>query len=585
MLYSKKLELPLSEKNFLLLFIFGGFLMLVLFFFSFKTQVLQGYYYKEKATDNQFVVYKFSAQRGIIYDRNNQQLVYNETGFDLWNNASSTIEKENLTHEELVFFEANPNTEFSVVKKTRRSYNITPGLCHLLGYIGRVSESDLEKDASYLPSDYIGKEGIERIYESVLKEQKGEILIERTAQGKEISRQVSKEPQSGGGIVLSLDLPLQQKVAEAFIALKANGIEKGAVIALQPQTGEVLALFSSPFFDNNLFSSPISQADWQALNQDKNKPQLNRSIAGLYPTGSAIKPFVAYAGLEEGVITEKTTLYCPKQLCIPNKYTDEATCFEDWAFHGYTDVKRALAESVNPFFYMTAGGYVAPKKSSPYYDSRLPNNFVGLGAMKLGEYLSMFGFGTTTGIDLPGEVAGRVPTPQWKQDYFKTIEQQQWYLGDTYNLSIGQGYLLATPLQLITYFLPIANKGTLYQPQLLKQVLSEKGDVVGSFDPVILKQDFLNQKNLDIVREGMRQAVVNSAGSSHSLNRLPVSSAAKTGTAQIFPVKEIYDNWVVVFAPYDNPEIVLLVLLEEVEGLQPLAQRTAFTILNWYFTR
>ena len=234
---------------------------------------------------------------------------------------------------------------------------------------------------------------------------------------------------------------------------------------------------------------------------------------------------------------------------------------------------------------MIGGGYKRPSASSDFYDERLPVKIEGLGVSKIEHYLKLFGFGTSTQIDLAGEVSGRVPSPDWKKQYFKTYEDQLWYLGDTYNLSIGQGFMLSTPIQLANAFSIIANGGALYKPQVVKSILPADGSTPIVLEPEIIRENFVNAENIAVVREGMCQAVSSPAGSAYSLVGLPVKAAAKTGTAEIYPAQDIYLNWIVVFAPYDNPEIVLLVLADQVEGLHVVAQRVAYNILNWYFSQ
>ncbi|GAI34230.1 unnamed protein product, partial [marine sediment metagenome] len=256
-----------------------------------------------------------------------------------------------------------------------------------------------------------------------------------------ISREIIEYPQSGNSLILTLDFSLQEKIEEVLTKiLREVGSQGGAVVALNPRNGNVLASVSLPYFNNNLFAQGIKLEELQKLNEDKRNPQVNRVISGLYPIGSTIKPLIGSAALEEGVIKETTQFYCPLELCVEHKYTGEPECFSDWKFHGSTQIKRAIAESVNPFFYMLGGGYNRPE----FADSRLPKHFEGLGVEKIKRYLELFGLGEKTEIDLPGELEGRVPDQEWKEDYFRNQPraQQIWYLGDTYNLSIGQGYLL-----------------------------------------------------------------------------------------------------------------------------------------------
>ncbi|GAI36964.1 unnamed protein product, partial [marine sediment metagenome] len=257
--------------------------------------------------------------------------------------------------------------------------------------------------------------------------------------------------------------------------------------------------------------------------------------------GSTIKPLIGIAALEEEIIKEETTFFCPLELCLEHKYTKELKCYSDWKFHGLTSIEKAIAESVNPFFYIIGGGYEAPKSADP----RLVEYFEGLGSRKIAQWLRKFNLGEKTGIDLPGEVTGRVPDPEWKENYFsdRPRAQQIWYLGDTYNLAIGQGYILVSPLQVAVAFQSIANQGKIFKPRLVKKNLfsDEEKEIE------ILKETSINPESIEIVREGMRRAVASPSGSAFFLNDLPVKVAVKTGTAQT-SIKDVYHNWITLFA-------------------------------------
>ncbi|MEK7104263.1 MAG: penicillin-binding transpeptidase domain-containing protein, partial [Patescibacteria group bacterium] len=432
-----KLEVPLKRANFMVLMALVLLIFLFFFSFAFYFQVIKNRDYSAQAQKNNSLIAHFSAERGIIYDRNMQQLVKNEATFDLYLNtgqlpASTTPEmalenlyklvgwtatdptpllgaeprglsstflvKEDLSQMDLVLLETKKNQmPFLETKKhIVRHYTTDACLGHILGYLGKISQDEYQTlQENYNFSDYIGRAGVEKTYENNLKEKKGAIQIERDALGNELSQEIISQPSSGDHLVLSLDLALQQKAVTALSqALADIGGSKGVIIALNPQNGEVLAFVSMPCFDNNLFAFGITQEDLQKLNNNKSKPLLNRAISGLYPTGSTIKPFMASAALEEKIITPQTTLYCPPTLCVENQYNkSEATCFPDNKFHGWTNVKRAIAESVNPFFYMIGGGYQSPGPNSKFYVADMPKNFTGLGIARVKKYLNLFGFG------------------------------------------------------------------------------------------------------------------------------------------------------------------------------------------------
>jgi len=265
------------------------------------------------------------------------------------------------------------------------------------------------------------------------------------------------------------------------------------------------------------------------------------------------------AALEEGVIKPNTQLYCPLEICVQNPwFADKQDCYADWKYHGTSDLRRAIAESVNTFFYQIGGGY---------------KDFVGLGAIKIKKWLQVFNWGSKTGIDLPEEGAGILPNPG-----------DDWHLGDTYHLSIGQGSFSMTPLQVASAYAAIANGGTLFQPQVVQEVVDSEKNVLEKFEPKILREISAKAENLKVVKEGMRQAVTSPQGSSYLLSSLPVSAAAKTGTAQTGK-EDVYHNWVTVFAPYDDPQIVLSIVIENVQGVQAAALPAAQDVLNWYFSR
>ena len=609
-IFDKRLEIPLT-KRILYLFLLSSFVLIgVLWISCFRLQITKGEDYKILSEKNKFAVLKIQASRGVIYDRNLEQLVWNQSSFDLILDESHLPEEaskrreiieevskiigsdiqienalvaENLPYQTLISLEAEIEKfpGFLIKESSIRKYKDSYSLAHILGYMGKIRASELEKCQECSILDFVGREGIENSYEEILREKKGKIQIERTAEGKEISREIVKYPDSGNSLILTLDLSLQEKIEQILTeTLKEIGSQGGAAVALDPRNGNVLASVSLPSFDNNLFAQGIKLEELQKLNEDKRNPQVNRVISGLYPIGSTIKPLIGSAALEEGVVKETTELYCPLDLCLENIYTKEKECFSDWKFHGLSKIKRAIAESINPFFYMIGGGYNRPG----FADSRLPRHFEGLGIEKIKKYLKLFGLGEKTGVDLPGELKGRVPDQEWKENYFanQPRAQQIWYLGDTYNLSIGQGYLLTTPIQIASAFSAIANHGTLYQPKIVDKIINSEKELVEEKKSEIIRKDFISLANLEIIRQGMKQSVTSPVGSAFRLNSLPVEVAAKTGTAQI-GLENIYQNWITVFAPYDDPEIVLTVVIEKVEGMRITSQKVAQEVLEWYF--
>jgi len=420
-----------------------------------------------------------------------------------------------------------------------------------------------------LIDDYVGRTGLENYYEETLRKNPGEIRTERDAVGDVISQEITSQPESGDSLVLWLDSALQRKIEEELMKeYQATGAKGGVAIAMDPQTGGILSLVSLPSFDNNLFQKGADIGELQKLLADKQnlKPLFNRAVAGKYLTGSIIKPMIASAALEEKIIPADKKINCQGKIVIPNPWDPSASTTKlDWTAHGWTDMRKAIAESCNVYFYTIGGGY---------------GNQQGLGPSKMKEYLELFGWNKKTGIDLPGEAAGFIPDKNWKKETWGT----NWWDGDTYNMAIGQGFLQITPLEVTNALAAVANGGTLFKPQVVYEIVDQNKKVVEKMEPQIFKKDFIDAENLQIVREGMRQTVtgLNSPqASAPDLNYLPVAVAAKTGTAELG--NDRYNNWVTVFAPYENPEIVVTVLVEEggdgTEAALPAAQQ----ILDYYF--
>jgi len=621
----KKLEVLLPKI--VLQGIFIVFSILVFLFFAriFYFQVIEGKNLSKLAEQNKFIIYSIQANRGIIYDKDLKPLVFNLPSFDLVLKKNylpeSDIEKKkilnkisqilkidpkeiensinqspdseiiiarNLDHQALIVLEARSGEfpGFEIKRNSIRDYIDGEVFAHLIGYMGKISSEELKKSPDfYSITDYIGKDGIEKSYEEVLRENPGKLQIERDALGNIVSKKIISLPESGKSLVLWLDSDLQKKIEETLEKKVKEVGAKGAVaVALDPKTGGVMALVSYPSFDNNLFSKGISQEEWKKINEDPLKPLFNRAIAGTYLTGSTIKPLIASAALEEKIISPDKKINDSEGKIVVQDYWNPEKVWEykDWKIHGWTDMRKAIAESCNVYFYTVGGGY---------------GDQEGLGPTRIKEYLEKFGWNQKTGIDLPEEVEGFIPDPNWKKSYFERKEDQVWVDGDTYYLSIGQGYLKITPLEVVTAFSAIANGGKLLQPQVVQKIIdtsissvstlskaewvdSEK-NVVEEFKPKIIRQNFIDPKNLQVVREGMRQAVT--AGSATGwLDTLSVSAAAKTGTAELG--NDRYHNWITVFAPYDDPQIVLTILIENVKGVQAAVLPVAKEVLSFYFS-
>ena len=430
---------------------------------------------------------------------------------------------------------------------------------HLLGYTGKISEAEFKNSSDdYSVIDYIGKSGLEYFWEKDLKGVPGRKNIEVDALGRQ-KKIVNEVPaQDGANLRLAIDADLQRKT-EAVVDnyLKKLNLKRASVIIMNPQTGELLSLVSVPGYDNNLFAKGIKQEDYQKYLNDPDRPLFNRAVSGEFPSGSTFKLVVASAALQEKIINETTSFLSTGGLHI-GQWT-----FPDWKAggHGQTNVRKAIAESVNTFFYYIGGGY---------------QDFVGLGVDRLAKYAKLFGIGVKTGIDLPNEATGFVPTADWK----KATKGESWYVGDTYHFAIGQGDVLVNPLQVANFTATVANGGKLLEPHLVSALLDSNNNVVRDIKPKIIRENFIDAANLQIVREGMRQTVM--AGSARSLQAVPVEVAGKTGTAQ-WSSKKAPHAWFTGFAPYDNPQVVITVMVEEGREGSSVSVPIAKEILQWYF--
>ncbi len=432
---------------------------------------------------------------------------------------------------------------FRLEVRPKRRYPLSkeiPSLSHVLGYVGKLSAEEYQdrRAEGYQHVDEIGKGGIERFYEQSLRGTVGERVREVDARGhwKAAIREVAAR--DGQDVRLSLDSELQRRAEQALRdELAAAHKSQGAVIALDPRDGSVLAAVSWPAFNNNLFSGSVSSTVYRTLLENTEQPLFPRAWAGTYPSGSTVKIVISAAALAEQIITPHTTVLSVGGIRVGPWF------FPDWkpGGHGPTDVRRAIAWSVNTFFYYIGGGY---------------ESFVGLGSERLGTWMRRFGLGEKSGVDLTAEASGFVPSQAWKQ----ATKGERWFVGDTYNLSIGQGDLLVTPLQVAGYTATIANGGALLKPHVLQSFIDVGNGQEAALPVSVRAQGFVDPGALQVVREGMRAAVT--YGSARSLNTLSFPLAGKTGTAQAGGRKQTH-AWFTGFAPYEQPEIVVVVLLEE----------------------
>jgi penicillin-binding protein 2 len=543
---------------------------------AYRLQVSNASVNRALAEGNSVRLLTVSADRGLIVDANGTTLAQNTRKLALGINPQTLpVKKSNrefvyatlqakagLSNADIAAIEdfRNKSPEVFAIKTNLtkdespgvvlqelpiRNYTDGASLGQILGYVGRPDQTAV--DAGDAPNSQIGRAGIEKQYETILEGQVGVQHAEVNAAG-EVVRLVpdpaNAEPKTGQTLKLSIDSKLQEVVATALKneldrrTAKLGPMPKlgASAVVINPTTGAIKAMVSLPDYKASLFADGISGADYQKLLDDPGSPLLNRAIQGAYAPGSTIKPLVASVGLENGVITANTQMNTPAAITIG------ASVFPDWKTHGQTNTRKAIAESNNIFFYAVGGGWSE-------------RNFIGLGIDRLSAGLESFGLGAKTGIDIPGEVSGLIPTPEWKL----ATQKEKWFIGDTYHSSIGQGYDLTTPLQMALSVSAIANGGTLWKPSIAWSTVNPITGVETELPHSAIASNFISSDNLQTVREGMRETVL--SGSGRPLNQLQVTSAGKTGTAQVGTQGQL-NAWYTGFAPYDHPTLAFAILIE-----------------------
>lgn len=585
---------------FLLLCLVG---ILMLWSKSTYLQILHGSSYRELAEGNRLRRQVIPSERGIMYDRFSRELIQNIPSFNLsivpqdfphipsarslviakLANLSgvsagtldelikkyaavsfeSLVIKENLDYETaLRLYLASSDLPGVLIENSAKRFYVyatsTPSTAHLLGYLAKLNSAEYERlhEAGYVPTDSIGKTGLEKTYEAVLRGHAGKKKIEVNALGREQNILAVDPPTPGRNLELTLDIDAQTILESAVKRIaKQTGKQKIAALAMNPEDGSIIALVSWPTYNNNEFSGGVSSTVYTRYINDPNHPLFNRVVAGLYPPGSTVKLIVSAAALAEKIITTQTAFLSTGGLQVGDHF------FKDWKAggHGLTNVTKALAWSVNTFFYYVGGGY---------------EKFIGLGIDRLRPYLLKFNLAQPTGIDLPNEQAGFIPSKDWKHQ----TKKEPWYVGDTYNLSIGQGDLLVTPLQAAVWTAVVANGGTVVQPHLVQKIIDPLAKTNQLFR-FTSKSTNLSPADLRIVREGMRDCVT--YGSCKLLQTLPFHAAAKTGTAQWSNTHPTH-AWFTSFAPYEAPKIVVTVLVEEGGEGATVAMPIARDFLAWW---
>ena len=593
-------------------FILAGFLLLTLRLFY--LQVIRYDELNEKAESNRTAIVPIVPNRGVIMDRNGIVLATNYSAYTLEITASRIVEpldelidklstvieiqprdkrrfkkqreesksfesvpiRNRLTDEEVARFAAQRFRFPGVDIRARlfRNYPYNQLASHVIGYIGRINQAEKAKieeseDAgNYRGTEYIGKLGVEQSYETQLHGITGVQEMETSAGGRAVRRLNSSQSIPGNSVMLSIDIKLQKLVEDLY------GNRRGALVALDPKTGEVLAFVSKPTFDPNLFVDGIDSDNWQALNESPDKPLLNRALRGTYPPGSTYKPFMALAALQTGKRNEKTLISDPGFFMFGNhRFRDDKE-----GGHGVVDMYKSIVESCDTYYYTLARD---------------------MGVDLMYEQMKPLGFGQITGIDIMGESRGVLPSTEWKRTTYKKPEQQRWYSGETISLGIGQGYNNFTMLQLAHATGTIANNGLKMKPHLVKEVVDIETKVATQIAKEPVAQLPLLPENLEIIKKALVGVNIEGTSASSFVGAQYVS-AGKTGTAQVFTVKQnekynasqiderMRDHALyMAFAPADDPKVALAMVVENAgfgaQNAAPIARRVFdFVILGQY---
>ncbi|WP_373779250.1 penicillin-binding protein 2 [Glaesserella sp.] len=561
--------------------------------------------YQTRSNGNRIKLLPLPPTRGVIYDRNGKVLAENLTFFGLYivpekvSNLDETFEelrnivgltdedienyrkekkrssrytpillKPNLTEEQIARFSVNQYRfpSLDVHPYFKRYYPYGDILTHVLGYVAKINDKDKKKlqdegkFGNYAGSHDIGKLGIEKYYEDQLHGITGFEEVEINNRGKVIRKLREQPAIAGSSIRLTIDIDLQRYIADLLAG------QKGAVVVLDPSDSSILAMVTNPSYDNNLFVDGISGSDYKQLLDDPERPLYSRATQGTYPPASTIKPFMAVAGLAEGKIAPGTTIFDPGYWILPGS----TQRFRDWkrGGHGRTDVNKAITESSDTFFYQLA------------YD---------MGIDKMSEWMKKFGFGVKTGIDISEESIGIMPSREWKQQRYK----KSWIQGDTISVGIGQGYWISTPLQLAKATAVLINNGKVNTPHLMKEIMSTE---ITPYQDPLLYEDIKDvpSRYWELSKQGMYNVVNASNGTGKkAFAGANYRAAGKTGTAQVFSLKgqnynssaikkELHDHaWFIGYAPYDNPKVIVAIILENAGGGSSAAAPVVRKIMDY----
>ncbi len=596
----------------------AGFVVLaafaVLFGRFFYLQVIQHQYYDTKAEDNRISIVPNPPNRGLILDRNGVVLARNYSAYTLELTFSKIADLEGTIDELATIVDIQPRdrrrfqrlrdeskgrdtlairtrlTDEEVAKlavnryrfpgvdikgRPFRQYPLGEVASHVVGYISRIDDRDLERieeadqSGNYKGTDHIGKTGLEQSYEGALHGTTGFEQVETDAGGRIVPGRSGAQlaprtpPVPGSNLALTLDVRLQEAAERAF------GENRGALVAIEPSTGGILAFVSKPGYDPNLFIDGIDPANWDALNNSPDKPLNNRALTGLYPPGSTIKPYMALAALELGTRTPSQTIFDPGYFLFGNnRFRDDKA-----GGHGYVDMYKSIVVSCDTYYYVLAND---------------------LGIDNIASFIGQFGFGSRTGIDIEGEFVGVLPSPEWKVKRFKKPEQQRWFPGETISVGIGQGYNSYTPLQLAQAVATLANDGVMFRPHLVDYIENPMTGERAYVQPKASRTISLKDRNLELIKRAM--VGVNKEGTgARAFAGTSYVSAGKTGTAQVVALKqnEKYSDATVAehlrdhalfiaFAPADSPRIALAVLVENAGFGARAAAPVARKVLDYF---
>lgn len=575
------LERPLAQRVFLFFSILLAIFFIIVLFRLISLGVFQYDVYASRARLNAGREHILRAPRGIIVDRFEKPLVSNEPTFDVFINVSEALRQEDfrerledvstlvsfspdeiinelnvvdLEHQAYVTLARDISLSqalsidelegraFVVERGYRRVYPYAEKMSHVLGYASIANRDDLMENDRLVLGDSIGKAGLEMMYDEFLRGINGVSVTLHDARGEVLGDRIIQEETTGEVLHTTIDADLQVELYDVMKEQLASlGRRAGGALAMNPQTGEVYALVSFPSFDPNNLSS--------ALFTDTQKPLFNRIISGLYSPGSVIKPLVAFGALEEGIVDPSDSIYSAGYIEIPNPYNPSSPSrFVDWKAHGWVNMYSALARSSNIYFYAVGGGFEDQE---------------GLGIDRLHEYWSRFLLNKKTEIDLPGEIEGILPDRNSKEI---------WRIGDTYNVSIGQGDLIVTPAAVLRYIAAFITEGE--APYLR---ITDQGKRGGE------KLPFLDREHFRIVEEGMVATVESENGTAHILNSIDMNIAAKTGSAQTNNNTKT-NAFFIGYVPVENPSLALLVLIEDAKEGSLNAVPVAKRIFEWYHT-